>query len=145
MGTKTRVEPGSSSPTYPTSDQRQPNRYAKGTRFEHKVMDDLVSRGWSVMRAAGSKGETKIDVMAFKEGFPMLMIQAKVNGQISKEEWDRVYDVAEWYSPGWTGGKRAAIPVIAANGIGGRGVTYMILEGHKIPYARSQPWSLMEP
>jgi hypothetical protein len=117
---------------------RGTKHYAAGTRFEHKVMDDLVSRGWVCLRAAGSKGSTKIDVIAFKPGFPQLMIQCKTSGTISKAEWDRIYEVAGWYGTQYH--PRPAIPVLAMNGPNGRGVTYMEITGERIMYARSQPW-----
>jgi Holliday junction resolvase len=111
--------------------------YAKGTRFEHDVMNDLHdNHGFACMRAAGSKGSTKIDVIAFRPGFPLLFIQAKSGGaSCSKEEWDRLFQVASWY-PG------AAIPVIALKVSGQRKPVYFRITGEKIPYAREggQRW-----
>jgi Holliday junction resolvase len=110
--------------------------YAKGTRFEHEVMDDLHdNHGFACMRAAGSKGSTKIDVVAFKPGYPLLFIQAKSGPAVSKEEWDRLYEVAGWY-PG------AAIPVIANKVPGKRKPEYYKIIGPKILYARAntQTW-----
>lgn len=112
--------------------------YAKGTRFEHKVIKDLTERGWVTLRAAGSKGAGKIDIVAFREGYPMLLIQAKTSGSISKTEWDRLFEVAGWY--GLQYHPRPAIPVLAMNGENGHGVTYMEIEGERIMYGRSQPW-----
>jgi len=105
--------------------------YAKGTRFEHDVMDDLHdNHGFVCMRAAGSKGGTKIDVIAFKQGYPLLFIQAKSGASaISKEEWDRIVEVAGWY-PG------AAIPVLASKTAGQKKPVYYKLTGPKIPYAQ---------
>jgi hypothetical protein len=109
------------------------NRYAKGARFEHKVMDHLVDLGYSCIRAAGSKGDTKIDIVAFKEGFPIMLIQAKTDGKISKAEWDRVLQVSQWYGHG------LCVAVLAANGPKGVGVTYTRILGQRVLYARSQP------
>jgi len=109
------------------------NRYAKGARFEHKIMDHLVGLGYSCIRAAGSKGDTKIDIVAFKEGFPIMLIQAKTDGKISKAEWDRVFEVSQWYGHG------VCVPVLAANGPKGVGVTYTRILGQRVLYARSQP------
>lgn len=117
---------------------RGTHHYAAGTRFEHKVIDDLMGKGWVTMRAAGSKGGSKIDVIAFKPGFPMLMIQCKTSGSISKAEWDRLHEVAGWYGTQYH--PRPAIPVLAMNGPAGRGVTYMEIFGERVLYGRSQPW-----
>lgn len=97
--------------------------YASGTRFEHKTRDDLQANGYDVIRAAGSKGSTKVDLAAFKPG-QLLLIQCKANGALPASEWDRIVEVA-----GWVG----AIPILAANGVRGRGVTYIRLLGPKRP------------
>jgi Holliday junction resolvase len=105
------------------------SHYAKGTRFEHKVRDDLAENGYEVMRAAGSKGSTKLDLIALKPG-EMLFVQCKTTGLISPAEWNRVYEVA-----GWVG----AVPLLASNGPRGRGVTYGRLTGVKVPRSRTRP------
>lgn len=105
------------------------NHYATGTRFEHKVRDDLTENGYQVMRAAGSKGSTKLDLIALKPG-QLLFIQAKSNGTLPPGEWDRVVEVA-----GWVG----AVPLLAANGPRGRGVVYTRLLGVKRRGCRIQP------
>lgn len=97
------------------------SHYAKGTRFEHKVRDDLIANGYLVMRAAGSKGGTKADLVAFKPG-QQLLIQCKTDGRITAGEWDQVVTVA-----GWVG----AVPILAVNGVNGRGVLYVRLLGPK--------------
>lgn len=116
----------------PPLKDRDLNRYAKGTRFENKIRDDLGDRGYLVVRAAGSKGRAKIDLVAFRLGMPMMLIQAKTSGTISKHEWDRIFTVAGWY-PGMS------VAVLASNGPKGRGVTYTRLTGLRTLYARSQP------
>ena len=103
--------------------------YDKGRRFEWKTRDDLTPNGYEVLRAAGSKGGTKIDLVAMKPG-QLLFIQCKENGKLGPAEWNRVYEVA-----GWVG----AIPLLAANGPRGRGVVYTQLLGPKVPRARTQP------
>lgn len=109
-----------------------PNRqYEKGTRFEGKVRDDLEALGYSVIRAAGSKGDSKIDLVAFHPEQPQLLIQCKADGKISKKEWDRVYTVSGWYP--------LSVPLLAYNGVNGHGVRYTRIEGLRIPYARLQP------
>lgn len=115
----------------PPLNNRDLQRYAKGTRFEYKIRDDLSSRGYLVVRAAGSKGKAKIDLVAFRLGAPMMLIQAKTGGAISKLEWDRVFMVAGWY-PG------VSVAVLAVNGPKGRGVTYTRITGLRVPYARVQ-------
>lgn len=103
--------------------------YAAGTRFEHKVRDDLDANGYEVIRAAGSKGSSKVDLIGIKPG-QLLLIQCKRAGTLPPDEWDRVYEVA-----GWVG----AVPLLAANGPRGRGVAYTRLLGPKVRRARIQP------
>lgn len=118
-----------------------PNRqYERGTRFEHKVIDHLSGNerlkieglGYVVVRAAGSKGDSKADLIAFHPERPIMLVQCKIEGKISKEEWDRLLEVASWY-PG------TCVPVVASNGPKGRGVTWVRLDAERIPYARVQP------
>jgi Holliday junction resolvase len=82
-----------------------------------------------VIRAAGSKGSSKVDLVALKPG-QQLLIQCKSDGALGPAEWDRVVQVA-----GWVG----AIPLLAANGPGGRGVVYTRLLGPKRRGCRIQP------
>lgn len=105
------------------------SHYAAGTRFEHKTIADLEGNGYETIRAAGSKGGTKVDIAAFKPG-QLLLVQCKRSGALPPAEWDRIVEVA-----GWVG----AIPLLAANGPRGRGVVYTELLGRKIPRARTQP------
>lgn len=111
--------------------------YETGTRFEHKVRDHLAANGYEVVRAAGSKGGSKLDLIALKPG-QALFVQCKRNGTLGPDEWDRVYEVA-----GWVG----AVPILAANGPLGRGVTYLHLLGAKrrnVPM-RNQPCRVFHP
>ncbi|MEU7677926.1 hypothetical protein AB0C42_24300 [Micromonospora taraxaci] len=103
--------------------------YDKGRRFEWKTRDDLTPNGYEVLRAAGSKGGTKIDLVAIKPG-QLLFIQCKADGKLGPAEWNRVYEVAAW---------AGALPILAANGPRGRGVAYTLLLGPKVPRARTQP------
>lgn len=106
--------------------------YATGTRFEHKTRDDLTANGYEVMRAAGSKGGTKADLVAFKPG-QLLLIQCKRTGALPPDEWDRLVEVAAWVD---------AIPILAANGPAGRGITYTRLLAVKRRGCRNQPIEL---
>lgn len=103
--------------------------YADGTRFERKVRVHLAGNGYEVIRAAGSKGGTKADLVALKPG-QLLLIQCKRAGILPPGEWDRLVQVA-----GWVG----ALPLLAANGPLGRGVTYTRLCGPKLRGRRTQP------
>ncbi len=114
------------------------SHYAKGTRFEHKVRDNLESLGYSVIRSAGSKGDSKVDLVAFHPAYPLMLVQCKTDGKISKAEWDRVHEVAGWYEP-------RAVAVLASNGPKGRGVTFTRIVGKRVPYARSQPCTPYDP
>lgn len=108
------------------------SHYAAGTRFEHKVRDHLIANGYEIMRAAGSKGSTKIDLIAIKPG-ELLLIQCKRTGLIGPAEWNRVFEVA-----GWVG----AVPLVAANGPRGRGVVFERLLAPKVLRSRVRPSQL---
>lgn len=69
-------------------------KYRKGTAFERKIRDSLHSAGYAVARGAGSKGTSKADLVAFGPHGQILIIQAKTDGRISADEWNRLYDVA---------------------------------------------------
>jgi Holliday junction resolvase len=103
-------------------------QYASGRRFEWIVRDDLSANGYVVSRAAGSKGDSKVDLFAFKPG-QLLFVQVKRTGDLGPAEWDRLVEVA-----GWVG----AIPILAAKGGRGQGVQYTRLLGPKVPRARTQ-------
>lgn len=105
------------------------SHYATGTRFEHKTRDDLAANGYEVVRAAGSKGSTKADLIAMKPG-QLLFVQCKRSGALPPAEWDRLVEVA-----GWVG----ALPILAANGPAGRGVAYTRLLAPKRRRCRIQP------
>lgn len=105
------------------------NHYAKGARFEWKTRDDLADNGYEVVRAAGSKGSTKMDLLAIKPG-QILFVQCKANGTLPPDEWDRLVEVAAWVG---------AVAVLASNGPRGRGVTYTRLLGPKRRGCRIQP------
>lgn len=104
-------------------------QYEVGRRFEYKVRDDLAANGYEVLRAAGSKGGTKADLLGFKPG-QLLLVQCKRDGKLPAAEWDRLVEVA-----GWVG----AVPLVAGNGERGRGIAYGRLLGPKRPRARVQP------
>lgn len=105
------------------------SHYGTGRRFEWKVRDDLAENGYEVVRAAGSKGSTKIDLIGLKPG-QHLYVQCKRAGALPPAEWDRLVEVAGWVD---------AVPLLAANGPNGRGVTYTRLLGPKRRGARIQP------
>lgn len=100
--------------------------YQQGRNFEWKVRDDLAANGYEVIRAAGSKGGSKVDLIGLKPG-QMCFVQCKANGVIPPAEWNRLVEVS-----GWVG----AVPLLAANGPRGRGVVYIELVGRKVPRAR---------
>ncbi len=105
------------------------NHYRTGRAYEWVVRDDLAANGYVVSRAAGSKGNSKVDLFAFKPG-QLLFVQVKRTGALGPAEWDRLVEVA-----GWVG----AIPVLAAKGGRGEGVQYTRLLGPKVRHARTQP------
>ena len=108
---------------------RRGSHYGTGRRFEWKTRDDLAANGYEVLRAAGSKGSSKVDLVAMKPG-QLLFVQCKATGTLPPDEWDRLVEVS-----GWVG----AVPVLAANGPRGRGITYTRLLGAKRRGCRTQP------
>lgn len=106
------------------------NHYRAGRAFEYKVRDNLTENGYAVVRAAGSKGGTKADLVAFKPG-QVLLVQVKKNDKpLTAAEWNRLVEVASWID--------GAVAVWAEKGPRGRGVVYTRLLGPKVPRARVQ-------
>ncbi|BAL87353.1 putative holliday junction resolvase [Actinoplanes missouriensis 431] len=105
------------------------SHYAAGRRFEWACRDDLADNGYIVIRAAGSKGDAKVDLIAIKPG-QLLFIQCKSTaGALGPAEWDRLVEVSAMVG---------AIPVLAAKGGRGQGIQYTRLLGPKKPRARVQ-------
>lgn len=69
-------------------------RYAQGYRFELRVKADMESRGWWVIRAAGSHGPA--DLVCLKRGEPPTFIQCKADSHGHKAERDRLAALAHW-------------------------------------------------
>ena len=66
------------------------SKYSRGADFERAVVKHLEKEGYLAFRCAGSKGNSKVDVIAFardEKGFMQThLIQCKLNGAISKSE-----------------------------------------------------------
>lgn len=106
------------------------SHYAAGRRFEWQVRDDLADNGYIIVRAAGSKGDAKVDLIAIKPG-QLLFVQCKSTaGALGPAEWDRLVEVSAMVG---------AVPVLAAKGGRGQGIQYTRLLGRKVPRARTQP------
>jgi Holliday junction resolvase len=103
--------------------------YINGRNFEWKVRDHLAANGYDVVRAAGSKGGTKADLIAFKPG-QLLIVQCKRNGTLPLSEWDRLVEVSGWVQ---------GVPVLATIPAAGKGIEYVRLLGPKRPRSRTQP------
>lgn len=63
---------------------------ARGIYLERRVAEDLATRGWFTIRAAGSHGVA--DVVAIRPG-ETVFIQCKTDGQIRGTEWNRLYEI----------------------------------------------------
>ncbi len=132
--TKIKTERSTGAPEV-DQDQQPPLRegkimthYANGRSFEYKVMEDLERSGWVSVRAAGSKGSTKADIVAFHPSGIVGMIQCKTNGIISAEEWNRLHEIALW-SPN-------TIALIADRPSRGK-IGYWLITGERVPYKPS--------
>lgn len=98
------------------------SHYAHGATFERMVRHSLEEDGYSVIRSAGSKGDSKIDLVAFKPG-QILMIQAKLNGLCPPAERARLREVSRWVG---------ALPIVAYRVKEGRAaatIGYRLLTG----------------
>ena len=58
--------------------------YRRGADFERKVRSMLESKGYLVIRSAGSK--TPVDLVALKKGETPVLIQCKISGRITDIE-----------------------------------------------------------
>jgi Holliday junction resolvase len=99
--------------------------YANGRSFEYKVMEDLSVSGWVSVRAAGSKGSTKADIVAIHPTRGIMFVQCKTNGIISAEEWNRLHEIAGWHEN--------TKAVIAERPKRGK-IAYWEITGERVPY-----------
>lgn len=67
--------------------------YRRGAYFERRVKLDMESRGWWVIRAAGSHGPA--DLVCLKAGEPALLVQVKANALPHKREGIALAALAE--------------------------------------------------
>ena len=97
------------------------SKYSRGADFERVVVKHLEMRGYLAFRCAGSKGNSKVDVVAFapkpelysaKNFNPLsgcdgndVLIQCKLSGAISKSERDTLFNAAAEFN---------CIPVLAS-------------------------------
>jgi hypothetical protein len=128
-------------------------RYNQGRQFETKVSGWLADRGLAVVRAAGSKGTGKMDLVAFSPDGRVLIIQCKTTGAISPAEWNRLVEVAGWsLEVGGLYGKPAGWPVVPLVAMRGERAKpgqdwtprFMRLAESKIPRSRNWPWKLYD-
>lgn len=70
------------------------NTAVQGRRVEHAIRDDLIARGFYVVRSAGSKG--RVDLVAIGAGV-VLLVQCKRNAAaLRPAERDALRELAEW-------------------------------------------------
>lgn len=110
--------------------------YRRARSFEYRVRDKLTAAGWVVMRGAGSKGDHKADLIAFRDDGAVAFVQCKTgSGFLTEPEWNRLVELAGW-SPSWSA-------VVAARPPESTRLVWTELLGVKVRYARSQhvrPW-----
>lgn len=106
------------------------NHYGDGREFEWEIQKDLERRGFVTVRAAGSKGAAKVDIIAIDPLGVHLWIQAKKTGTISPAEWNTLRMCAGWAK---------ATPLVAHQGPRGIAVVYTEILGENIPYTRTKP------
>lgn len=76
------------------------NKRAKGTQFEHRVRDYFREGGFFVVRQASSAFP---DLIVFKKvkyslGTNAMFVECKVNGNLSKEEIEKLIKLREEFS-----------------------------------------------
>lgn len=65
--------------------------YSRGRSLESRVKRDYETRGYFVVRSAGSKGAA--DLVAIRAGEPTILIQCKI-GRCSQSEREALEDLA---------------------------------------------------
>lgn len=124
--------------------------YNQGRQFETKAAGFLADAGMAVVRAAGSRGAGKMDLVAFAPDGRVLIIQCKATGSISPGEWNRLVEVA-----GWAPWARPApvrpfvIPLVAMRGDRAKAgqpwtPRFMRLAEPKVPRSRTFPWKVYD-
>lgn len=126
-------------------------RYNQGRQFETKTAGFLADAGMAVVRAAGSKGAGKMDLVAFAPDGRVMIIQCKATGAISPGEWNRLVEVATWSAggqlphPQW----RVTVPLVAMRGERAKAgqpwtPRFMRLAEPKVPRSRTFPWKVYD-
>lgn len=105
-------------------------QYHAGRRYEWKIRDLLHDHGFTVIRAAGSKGDSKIDLIALHPDGRVWFVQCKRTGLLGTAEWNRLYEVASW---------SGAVPVVASAEAG-----IAMLTGLRTPRSRTYPMTRLE-
>ena len=71
-----------------------PSQYRRGADFERALKKHLESKGYFVVRSAGSKGP--VDLVAIGTGAEVIFIQCKI-GKISQKELTALGELADVY------------------------------------------------
>lgn len=122
--------------------------YDRGTAFERKVAEFLAAPGrdMAVMRAAGSKGAGKMDLVAFAPDGRVLIVQCKITGIIAPAEWNRLWEISGWSRPAPYNVCAGVVPLVAmrreerAQPGQGWAPRFMRIDGPKVPRSRQRPW-----
>lgn len=123
--------------------------YNQGRQFETKTAGFLAEAGMAVVRAAGSKGAGKMDLVAFAPDGRVLIIQCKATGAISPGEWNRLVEVAGWGLPGVGRPVPHVVPLVAMRGDRAKAgqpwtPRFMRLAEPKVPRSRTFPWKVYD-
>ncbi len=100
--------------------------YSRGTALENRFVHHLETNGYAVIRAAGSKGSTKADLIAIKPR-QALLVQVKRGRVPSAPDWNRLVEVAGMLTDG--------IAIFGTVDRRGRLVMFR-LTGPKVPFMR---------
>lgn len=96
------------------------SRYETGARTERLVRDDLMAYGYSVVKAAGSKGAA--DLVAFRRGFVLFVQVKRTEAQISPLGRLALIALADLL------GRHIGVPVVATKPAR-KPITYRVLTG----------------
>lgn len=131
--------------------------YNQGRQFETKTAGFLADAGMAVVRAAGSRGAGKMDLVAFAPDGRVLIIQCKATGAISPGEWNRLVEVAGWIDDPldeFSASHHPCAPTVCVPLVAMRGdrakagqpwtPRFMRLAEPKVPRSRTFPWKVYD-
>jgi Holliday junction resolvase len=70
--------------------------YVRGRAFEYRVKKELETKGYMVVRSAGSKSPFDLVAISLKVQYPdIMLVQCKYGAKISKKERDNLHALSK--------------------------------------------------